>query len=113
VTVGLSTHVLDTARGRPAAGLVVTLARRGTDGWEEVATAVTDDDGRVASLVDPGDLHAGTWRLTFATGDYHRALDVEAFHPHVSVAFAVTAPEEHHHVPLLLSPFGYTTYRGS
>ncbi len=100
----LSTHVLDTSRGRPAAGVAVALeARDGTT----VAEGTTDDDGRVAALGD--DLAPGQYVLRFATGAY---LGEEAFYPEVAVTFTVGA-EEHYHVPLLLNPYGYSTYRGS
>lgn len=95
----LSTHVLDTAAGRPAAGVPVALSE--VDG-EVVAEATTDDDGRVASI--GGDLAPGDYRLRFETGG--------PFYPEVVVTFRITA-DEHHHVPLLLSPYGYSTYRGS
>ena len=111
--MGLSTHVLDTARGRPAVGVGVTLARREGDEWRVLATAVTDDDGRVGDLLGADELRPGVHRLVFATGDYHERLGVSAFHPQVTIDFEVAAPDEHHHVPLLLSPYGYTTYRGS
>jgi len=104
----LSTHVLDTATGRPAAGVAVVLR----DGAGEVlAEAVTDADGRVRPL--GGVLVPGDYRLAFATGDYFAGQGTSAFHPRVGVDFTVTADGEHYHVPLLLSPFGYTTYRGS
>ena len=104
----MSTHVLDTALGRPAAGLAVRLELAAGDDWIEIARAVTDEDGRVRSLAET--TAAGTYRLTFETGPY---LGPGAFYPEVVVAFAVADPAAHHHVPLLLSPFGYTTYRGS
>ena len=100
----LSTHVLDTAAGRPAAGVPVALLD--LDG-EVLAEAETDDDGRVASL--GGDLAVGTYRLRFVTSVH---LGSHAFYPEVEVVFRFVA-DEHHHVPLLLSPFGYSTYRGS
>lgn len=111
--MSISTHVLDTARGRPAAGVGVHLERRTDGGWSSLSRATTDGDGRVSDLLGGGVPEAGVHRLTFATADYHGRLGVDAFHPEVTIAFQVTAPEEHHHVPLLLSPFGYTTYRGS
>jgi 5-hydroxyisourate hydrolase len=106
---GISTHILDTANGRPAAGVPVVLEMRGGGDWAEVASATTDSDGRVAELLE-GPLEAGDYRIRFATGGY---LGGGAFFPEVTVTFTVTAPDEHHHVPLLLSPFGYATYRGS
>jgi 5-hydroxyisourate hydrolase len=107
----ITTHVLDTARGRPAAGVAVRLERRTAAEWTEVGAAETDADGRARTLVPDGaGIEAATYRLRFDTGAY---LGRGAFFPEVVLTFAVTAPEEHHHVPLLLSPFGYTTYRGS
>jgi 5-hydroxyisourate hydrolase len=112
--MSLSTHVLDTAAGRPAAGVPVVLDRR-TDGgdWQHLVAAETDTDGRVGGLVPSGALSGGVHRLTFATGDWAAAAGTTTFYPEVAVVFEVTAPDEHHHVPLLLSPFGYSTYRGS
>ena len=103
----LSTHVLDTAAGQPAAGLRVTL--ESTDGTV-LATGVTDHDGRVGDLADG--LPAGHLRLRFDTGSWFAAQGRAAFYPEVVVTFGVEG-EEHFHVPLLLSPFGYSTYRGS
>lgn len=107
----ISTHVLDTARGHPAQGVPVTLEHDTGDGWQELAQAETDDDGRIRELV-PGELADGHYRLTFDTASYFRVVGDAAFYPQVSVVFTV-AGAGHHHVPLLLSPFGYTTYRGS
>ena len=105
----ISTHVLDTARGHPAEGVEVVLEREGV----ELARAVTNADGRVGELLPAGiELQDGRYRLTFDTGQYFRTLGEAAFYPEVSVVFTV-AGGGHHHVPLLLSPFGYTTYRGS
>lgn len=111
----ISTHVLDTASGRPAAGVGVILEQQGAGGeLQQVSRARTDADGRVRELV-PGavDLAAGTYRLTFETGAYFESIDVQGFYPRVSVLFTVRDPTQHHHVPLLLSPYGYSTYRGS
>jgi len=111
----ITTHVLDVAHGRPAAGFAVLLERADASGaFHEAGRGVTDADGRARALLPPGvALTSGTWRLTFETGAYFRAAGVAAFHPVVSVTFAVADPAQHHHVPLLVSPFGYTTYRGS
>ena len=110
---GLSTHVLDTARGLPAAGVEVILEIE-DGGYRELARTRTDGDGRVAALLPSGEpLRAANYRLTFATGDHFRALGVESFYPRAVVEFTVRDPARHHHVPLLLSPFAYTTYRGS
>lgn len=111
---GITTHVLDTSRGRPAAGVVVALERGdGAGGWVTVGRTVTDADGRVKDLMYAGqEVEAGTYRMTFETGAYFAALELESFYPHVAIAFAVSVGE-HYHVPLLVSPFGYSTYRGS
>ncbi|HEX5759833.1 MAG TPA: hydroxyisourate hydrolase [Thermoanaerobaculia bacterium] len=111
---GLSTHVLDLASGRPAAGVQVALEAWSEGGWEVLGTAATDPDGRVRELLPPARvLGVGLYRLTFAAGDYFRARGVESFHPEVAVVFQVREPVAHHHVPLLLAPWGYTTYRGT
>jgi 5-hydroxyisourate hydrolase len=110
----ISTHVLDTARGRPAAGIAVRLEQAGPGSGSHytlIGEGTTDADGRVGELVPEGAaLAAGRYRLRFDTASY---LGEDAFFPQVAIAFAVARPEEHHHVPLLLSPYGYTTYRGS
>jgi 5-hydroxyisourate hydrolase len=110
----ITTHVLDTALGRPARGLAVKLeVLDGGGAWSELAARTTDGDGRVGDLLPPGRLEARVYRLTFDTGAYLRAGGRPAFYPRVEVLFHVDAPDEHHHIPLLLSPFGYSTYRGS
>ena len=111
--MSISTHVLDTARGRPAAGLAVTLSQRGANGaWSVVGKGVTDEDGRVADLSSQR-VEAGDYRLEFATAAYFKSAATKAFYPEVSVVFTVADAGAHHHVPLLLSPFGYSTYRGT
>lgn len=109
----LTTHVLDTAKGRPAAGLSVRLERRIGSDYIALASGVTNADGRIVDLLTPAEFTKGVYRITFDTGAWYAAQDAQAFYPEASVVFEVTAPEEHHHVPLLLSPFGYSTYRGS
>jgi 5-hydroxyisourate hydrolase len=99
----LSTHVLDTSRGRPAAGIVVRLEAAGV----VVGEGVTDEDGRIGRLGP--ELEPGDYVVRFDTGAY---LGEAAFYPEVAVTFRIAA-DEHHHVPLLLNPFGYSTYRGS
>lgn len=112
--MSLSTHVLDTAKGWPAVGVQVFLDHRTSDGtWQHLVAAETDSDGRVGKLVPAGGLSAGVYRLTFATGEWAASVGTDCFFPEVAVVFEVTAPDEHHHVPLLLSPYGYSTYRGS
>lgn len=103
---GITTHVLDTARGRPAAGLAVVLERAVDARWEPVGRGTTDADGRARDLLSSAP-EGGRYRLTFDTGAYSR------FYPEVTVTFVVEGGEDHYHVPLLLSPFGYSTYRGS
>jgi 5-hydroxyisourate hydrolase len=105
----ITTHVLDTALGRPAAGIAVTLEAWHEREWQLVGEGVTDNDGRIHEL-GPAIASAGRYRLTFDTQSY---LGGAAFFPEVTITFAVTAPAEHHHVPLLLSPFAFSTYRGS
>lgn len=115
----ITTHVLDTALGKPAAGVHLVLERvhdhapPGLGGDTELARGVTDADGRVADLLAPGSLEAGTYRITFDTAAYFAATDRQSFYPSVSVVFEIRDPAQHYHVPLLLSPFGYSTYRGS
>ena len=109
---GLSTHVLDTATGLPAPGLQIRCERRDGDHWKEVGGGTTDADGRIKSVL-AAPLACGTFRLTFATGAWHAARGTKGFFPSVSIEFEVTDASRHHHVPLLLSPFGYSTYRGS
>lgn len=112
---GISTHVLDVSRGRPAPDVAVVLSRRkGAEGWEEVGSARTDDDGRAADLTPDGEsARPGTYRIRFEVGAYFGRSGTDAFYPHVDVVFRVDDPDEHHHVPILLGPYGYTTYRGS
>ena len=112
---GLSTHVLDTSVGRPAAGVPVVLEVKDAQGdWKELARATTDADGRIAQLLPLGTpLVAADYRLTFGTAAYFKSRNVEGFYPHVTVVFRVADARQHFHVPLLLSPFGYSTYRGS
>ena len=113
----ITTHVLDTARGRPAAGVPVLLEllleqRAGSEEWAERGRGTTDAGGRIKDLVT-GPVVPGVYRLTFDTSAYFRAQKVEGFYPSVAIVFEVRDPAQHHHVPLLLSPFGYSTYRGS
>ena len=109
----ITTHVLDTARGRPAEGLRVTLEARDGDGWTAVGGGVTDADGRVPDLHAAGAVVAGVHRLIFDTGEWFQAQGVAGFYPQVVVVCRIEDPSDHYHVPLLLSPFGYSTYRGS
>ena len=103
---GISTHILDTAKGVPACGVQVRLEYASGGSWTEVARGVTDENGRIAQLLSGDLLGAGTYRLTFFVSD-------DSFYPEITVQFRVRDPKSHYHVPLLLSPYGYTTYRGS
>jgi 5-hydroxyisourate hydrolase len=106
----ITTHVLDTSRGRPAGGIPVRLEVQAGHGWRELGSGATDGDGR---LRDPGwgPIEQGTYRLTFDTSGYYR--EQGSFYPEVAIVFWVDDPAQHYHLPLLLSPFAYTTYRGS
>lgn len=110
---GLTSHVLDLALGQPARRLALRVDMLDGTAWRAIGVAVTDADGRAADLLAGAPLQARTYRLTFETGAYFTATGRSSFYPRVQVTFDVTAPDEHHHVPLLLSPFGYSTYRGT
>ncbi len=111
----LTTHVLDTANGVPAAGIEVELASLRSDGDRVVAKATTNSDGRLPTPLMEGDtMLAGLYELRFAVGAYFRNRGPgEGFYETVPVRFRIESPEQHYHVPLLVSPFGYSTYRGS
>jgi len=110
----ITTHILDTAKGRPASGVTVQLSARLDAGWQDIATGITNDDGRVPGLLPEGEtLAAGIYRMHFATGPYLERQGEEAFYPYVDVVFSLDGSGDHYHIPLLLSPFGYSTYRGS
>ena len=111
----ITTHVLDTARGGAAGGVHVLLEQRADTGeWQANSRGITDADGRLRTLHPEGTpLAPGMYRLTFDTGRYFEAQGVAAFYPEVSVVFETAPGEKHYHVPLLLSAFGYTTYRGT
>ncbi len=110
----ITTHILDTSRGRPAAGVSVLLEVEEGGRYVELGRGTTDEDGRLRSLLGDGVRPSvAVHRLSFEVAPYFAALGTPAFFPRVQITFAVTAPAEHHHVPLLLSPFGYSTYRGS
>jgi 5-hydroxyisourate hydrolase len=108
----ITSHVLDSTLGRPASGVPVTLEQFADGEWMPVASAVTDDDGRVTTL-GPVALPTGSYRVTFDTASYFGFTEQPVFYPSVSVAFLLANEGEHYHVPLLLSPFAYSTYRGS
>ncbi len=110
----VTTHVLDTSVGRPGIGVPVTLEHRDeAGGWREIARKVTNADGRVADLLSADEFKRGVYRLRFDTGAYFAARGAQSFYPAVEVTFDVQDETQHYHVPLLVSPFGYSTYRGS
>ena len=110
--MGISTHVLDTARGRPADGVTIVLEQRGVAGFVRIAAETTDAGGRARLLEETPP--PGAYRLGFAVGPYFERLEIEPFYADIHVEFVVRAGEgDHYHVPLLLSPHGYSTYRGA
>lgn len=112
--IKISTHVLDTARGRPAVEIHVRLERQDAGVWSGIATARTDQNGRCAQLVPESDgLAPGIYRLSFDTESYYAAEGIQGLYPVVQITFQVRDGEAHYHIPLLLGPYGYTTYRGS
>jgi 5-hydroxyisourate hydrolase len=112
--MGISTHILDTALGRPAAGVTVSLARLQQEEWVVRAEHATDVDGRCRQLLPEAvALEAGLYRIHFETAEYYRAQGVTGLYPYVEIAFEVRDPQQQYHIPLLLTANGYTTYRGS
>lgn len=110
----ITTHILDVSSGVPARGVPVILERQTSSGWEIIGKGVTDDDGRLRNLLSPdATLQMGNYRLNFDTGTYFFDRQIDSFYPQITVVFTVFSSREHYHVPLLLSPFGYSTYRGS
>jgi 5-hydroxyisourate hydrolase len=109
----ITTHVLDTSRGRPAAGFRIGLQIKSGENWKTLGAGLTDANGRCAGLLGDSPLESGTYRLLFHAGEYYRELHLETFYSEISIVFEVAHPETHYHVPLLISPFGYSTYRGS
>lgn len=109
----ITTHVLDTARGLPAQGVPVKLFRRDGHGWSLIAEGVTDEDGRIGKLLPPGKLTPGAYQVNFDTRTYMNAQGNPVFYPEVNIHVQLLDPGAHYHIPLLLSPYGYSTYRGS
>lgn len=109
----ITTHILDTAQGRPAAGITIILYAGENDQWQEMARGKTNTDGRVTNLLDKETiLQNGIYKLRFETKDYFDKNSIPTFYPYVEIVFDIQS-NQHYHVPLLLNPFGYTTYRGS
>ncbi len=110
----ITTHVLDTACGRPAAGIAVKLEVRAGDGWKLLGQRRTDANGRCGALLpENARLEPGTYRLVFDMGAYFASQQTETFYEVIPIVFIIRDPEAHYHVPLLVSPYGYSTYRGS
>lgn len=109
----ITTHILDTSLGRPASGVVVALERLENHAWLTVGRGETDSDGRHKGLMEAGALKPGTFRMVFEVGDYFKKSNRPSFYPSVTVVFEILDATQHYHVPLLLNPFGYSTYRGS
>lgn len=110
----ITTHVLDTTRGQPAAGLPITLFQQTAGGWTELAGGVTNQDGRIGGLLaDDMTLAAGLYRMHFATKTYFDSNKETGFYPYVDIVFELDGSGSHYHIPLLLTAFGYSTYRGS
>lgn len=110
----ITTHVLDTSRGKPAGGVPISVEVRSEGGaWKLIGKGATDADGRAKMLTSEDHVPRGTYRLSFDTAAYFVALNVEGFFPEVQVVFEVRDPSQRYHVPLLLSRYGYSTYRGS
>ena len=111
----LSTHVLDTSLGCPASAVPIVLSAANSDNtWTEVARGSTNNDGRATDFLGEDQrLEAGTYRVTFDTETYFTAIGARVFYPVVHVVFLIHEEDEHYHIPLLLSPYGYSTYRGS
>ena len=111
--MGLSTHILDTALGRPAANVALILSQQTATGWTLIGTGATDTDGRCKTLLGDTLLEATTYKIHFDTASYYSAQHLTGLYPFVEIAFTITDPTQHYHVPLLLTANGYTTYRGS
>jgi 5-hydroxyisourate hydrolase len=109
----ITTHVLDVSVGQPAVGVPVTLEIEKAGGWIELSRGATDSDGRLRHLLAPGSLVNGTYRLSFETKAYFKSRKLKGLYPEIAIVFQVRNAKEHYHIPLLLSPFGYSTYRGS
>jgi 5-hydroxyisourate hydrolase len=111
--MGLSTHVLDTALGKPAADVPLSLFQLHNGVWKDIGSGKTDSDGRCRTLLGGHPLEAATYRLRFATADYFATQKLTSLYPHVEISFNIADPTQHYHIPLLLTANGYTTYRGS
>ncbi|HWB33208.1 MAG TPA: hydroxyisourate hydrolase [Acidobacteriaceae bacterium] len=111
--MGLSTHILDTHLGRPAAGVPIALSQLCDGAWQPIGSAKTDADGRAKTLLGERGLETGEYRLRFETAEYFKRLGTATLYPYVEIVFRVADPAQHYHIPLLLAANGYATYRGS
>ncbi len=110
----ITSHILDTSLGRPANGVEISLFQQQGENWQVLGSASTNEDGRVADFTGSSDVMApGVYKLRFKLDDYYQKLSVESFYPYAEVIFKIAGDGQHYHVPLLLNPFGYSTYRGS
>ncbi|MBX3422744.1 MAG: hydroxyisourate hydrolase [Pirellulaceae bacterium] len=109
----ITTHILNTSTGKPAAGVPVRLEIQTLNTWQLVAQETTDNDGRITDFLNNGALVAGIYRLIFDTREYFAATGQQTFFPQVTIEFEISSTQQHYHVPLLLSPYGYSVYRGS
>ncbi|MBK8552641.1 MAG: hydroxyisourate hydrolase [Ignavibacteria bacterium] len=109
----ITTHVLDTSSGRPASGISIQLFLKNDDGWKLTGEGMTDENGRISDMLKTGEiLEPGIYKMKFETELYFKEKDIKSFYPYVEIIFNIDS-EEHYHIPLLLSPYGYSTYRGS
>ena len=111
--MGLSTHILDTAIGKPAAGVALQLSLLSGESWSEIGSGVTDADGRCKTLLGDHPLDAATYRIRFDTASYYATQKLSGLYPYVEIVFTVRDAAQHYHIPLLLTANGYSTYRGS
>ncbi len=109
----ITTHILDTNLGKPAANVACVLFRKVDDQWTKIASGQTNSDGRIVDWMQETERKSGIYRIEFDTDGYFETLGQACFYPSVTIDFRIVATDEHYHVPLLLSPFGYSTYRGS
>lgn len=110
----ITTHVLDTTRGKPARGIRISLEKKQRKTWMKLASGKTNADGRIMDLLSPGfNLSVGVYRMKFETSAYFKSMRSKSFYPYIEITFEIEDTAAHYHVPLLLNPFGYSTYRGS
>ncbi|XP_066954478.1 5-hydroxyisourate hydrolase [Macrobrachium rosenbergii] len=109
----ITCHVLDTATGKPASSMKLSLHKQTDAGWEELVSKVTNGDGRAGQFLSQEAFTKGIYKMHFDTADYFKQQNTKGFYPYVEIVFEIEQPAEHYHIPLLLSPYGYSTYRGS